>query len=52
MEITIHGQPPRRFDKLPCGNSKFDQLEWLGTTSLAKDKAIVHIDNVKLNTRP
>jgi hypothetical protein len=52
LEITIHGHPSWRFEKLPCGNPKFDQLEWLGTTSLAKDKTIVHIDNVKLDAEP
>ena len=52
LQITIRGQTPRRFEKLPCGSPNFDQLEWLGTTSLAKDNTVVHIDNVKLNVRP
>jgi len=52
LQITILGQPSRRFEKIGCGNPKFDQLEWLGTTSLAKDKTIVLIDNVQLTDKP
>jgi len=52
LSVTVHGRPARRFEKLPCGNPQFDQLEWLGTTSLARENAVVHVDNVKLHAVP
>jgi len=52
LTITLRGQSPRRFERLPCGNLRFDELQWLGTTSLAKEDTIVHIDNVKIHALP
>jgi hypothetical protein len=49
LDVTMPGQPPQRFERLPCGSPQFDQLEWLGTTSLAKESTIVHIDNIRLD---
>lgn len=52
LTITVRGQSPRRFERLPCGNPRFDELQWLGTTSLAKEHTIVHIDDVKIHALP
>jgi hypothetical protein len=52
LTITLRGQSPRRFERLPCGNPRFDELQWLGTTSLAKEDTIVHIDNVQIHSLP
>ena len=30
LSVTLAGQPPRVFPRLPCGSAAFQRLEWLG----------------------
>ncbi len=48
--VTLPGQSPRRFEKLPC-DPKFKELEWLGFVSTAAGRAVFYLDNIKLNRR-
>jgi len=52
LTITLPGEPPRRFPGLACGADKFNLLEWLGFVSLAPEKAVFHLDHVKLDVAP
>jgi len=51
-DLTLRrpGQSPQRFASLPCGSPRFNRLEWLGFTSLAKEKTEFRLDNLKLET--
>ena len=41
------------FRPLPCGSGdRFKRLEWLGFVSLAQDKTVFYLDNVKLDPTP
>jgi hypothetical protein len=48
LVLTVSGQPPKRFPSLPCGTPKFNRLEWLGFVSLASNKTVFHLDNIRL----
>jgi hypothetical protein len=49
LSVTLPGQPPRVFAKLPCGSVNFRRLEWLGFTSLATEKTVFYLDNIRLH---
>jgi len=49
LTVTVAGQPPKRFDKLPC-DPKCKELQWLGFISNATDHAVFYLDNLKLHT--
>jgi hypothetical protein len=49
LSVTLPGQPPRVFAKLPCGSANFRRLEWLGFTSLATEKTVFYLDNIRLH---
>ena len=48
LAVTVPGQPPQAFRSLACGEPKFNRLEWLGFTSLAKEKTEFRLDRVRL----
>jgi len=48
LAVTVAGQPPQKFEKLPVGSPGWKRLRWLGFVSLAKEKAIIYLDNVGL----
>ena len=53
LTVTVPGQRPRQFKKLPVGTKTWHRLRWLGFISLATDKAVLYLDNVKLeNVKP
>jgi hypothetical protein len=51
LAVTLPGQPPQRFTKLPC-HPQWRQLEWLGFVSNADATAIYHLDNLTLANQP
>ncbi len=48
LTLTLPGERPRVFPRLPCGSSKFQRLEWLGFVSNATRGAAFYLDNVEL----
>jgi len=48
MAVTIPGRTAREFKELKTGNSKFNQLTWVGFTSNATKKTVFYLDNFKL----
>ena len=52
LTLTLPGDPPQAFKQLPCGSDQFKRLDWLGFVSLAQDKAVFYLDNVKLDLAP
>ena len=51
MTVTVTGQPPQRFDALPCGNPSFRKLDWLGFVSNATEAATTYVDDVKIESK-
>jgi len=51
MSIAIEGRPPQRFERLPVGSPAWKSLRWLGFISMAREKAILYLDNVRLERR-
>jgi parallel beta-helix repeat protein len=46
LTVTLPGQKPQRFEKLPCGSKEFSRLEWLGFMSNANRSAVAQLDNL------
>jgi len=46
--VTLPGQAPRHFRNLPNGNKNFEFLTWLGFSSMATEKTVFYLDNLKL----
>jgi len=49
LTLSVPGKGPQAFRQLACGSDQFRRLEWLGFVSLAADKAVSYLDNVKLD---
>ncbi len=49
LAVTFEGQPPGKFMKVPTGNPAWKSLRWLGFISLATEKTVFYLDNVKLH---
>jgi hypothetical protein len=49
MTVTVQGQPPATFKKLSVGKPGWKRLRWLGFISLATQKSVIYLDNVKLD---
>lgn len=49
LTVTVPGQQPQKFDKLPC-DPKFKSFQWWGFVSNAQEKTVIYVDNVKLVT--
>ncbi len=48
LAVSVAGQPPQRFEKLPVGSPAWRRLRWLGFISAATDKAVLYLDNIVL----
>jgi len=48
MTVTLPGRSPREFKRLQNGNTKFNQLTWVGFTSNATKKTVFYLDNIRL----
>lgn len=49
MRITIEGEQPQTFRNLTTTSPGWQNLDWVGFVSQAKDDAIVHIDDLELS---
>lgn len=49
LVVTLPGQPPRRFENLPCIHPEWQSLDWIGFVSQADDNAEVWIDDLQLS---
>ena len=49
LTLTLPEEPSQTFRRLPWGSDRFKRLEWLGFVSVAADKAVFFLDNVKLD---
>lgn len=52
LTVTPVGADSQRFDNLPCGDSRFNDLEWLGFISLARERTEFYLDRVTLTPVP
>lgn len=48
LTVTVAGQVPQRFAKLPCGSARWSRLQWLGFISLATESTVFYIDDVRV----
>jgi len=48
LAVTLPGQPPRAFPKLPNASPQWKKLDWLGFCSLATAKTVFYLDNLEL----
>jgi len=48
LTVTVPGQEPKRFEKLPVGKPTWRQFRWLGFISMATDTAVIYLDNVRI----
>jgi len=48
LTVTVRGQAPRSFKKLPVGTKGWNRLRWVGFISMATDKTTMMLDNVKI----
>jgi len=51
LAVTVPGQPPVRFERLPVGSPGWKRLRWLGFISLAREKTAIYLDQVKLERK-
>jgi hypothetical protein len=51
LNVRVAGQPAKFFKKLPTGSPAWKRLRWLGFISLATEKSILYLDNVRLERR-
>jgi len=49
LTVTAPGQSPQEFPNLPVGNPTWRSLRWLGFISLAPQKTVLYLDDVKLD---
>lgn len=47
MRVAVPGQPPKAFDRLPCQKEWLD-FGWMGWTSVAKERAVFYLDDLKV----
>jgi hypothetical protein len=52
LAVTVAGEPPKRFEKLPTGSPAWKSLRWLGFISLATERTVFYLDNVSLKRSP
>ncbi len=50
--VTLPGQPPRRFPRLPFAHSGFRTLTWIGFSSIADGPTSFYLDDLRLNNDP
>ncbi len=49
LTVTLPGQPPKAFLKMPTGSDKITKTTWLGFTCPGSEKTLVHLDNIHLD---
>jgi parallel beta-helix repeat protein len=49
LTVTVRGQKAEVFEGLPCGAANFKAVTWIGFTSLATEKAVFYLDNMKVS---
>ncbi len=50
LTVSLPGQTAQRFENLPC-DPQCRLLEWLGFVSVATDRAVFYLDNLKLDLK-
>ena len=50
LAVTVPGQEPKRFEKLPNGKPDWKKLDWLGFSSTADARTLFYLDNLELTT--
>jgi hypothetical protein len=48
LVVGVSGEPPTEYAAVPVGNPEWRTLRWLGFISLANDKTVMYLDDVKL----
>lgn len=48
LTVTLPGQQPQQFE-FATGSPRFQNLTWVGFSSMATDKAVYYLDNIKLS---
>ena len=48
LTVTVRGQKPSTFAELAVGTKTWNRLRWVGFISMATDKAVLYLDNVKI----
>lgn len=48
VTVTVPGQAPQTFEKLPLGSAQFRWLDWLGFVSEATETTVFYLDDLKL----
>jgi hypothetical protein len=48
LTVTLPGQEPKVFADLAVGDPTFANLTWVGWSSMAQEKTVFYLDNVKL----
>ena len=48
VAVTLPGQQPQQFDSIPNQGNDFRELHWLGFVSMAEQKAVFYVDNLKI----
>lgn len=48
LAVAIAGGETKRFVGLPIGSPSWKKLDWLGFCSLATDKTVLYLDNIRL----
>jgi len=51
LTVTVPGQAPVKYTKLPYGRGRMATLQWLGFSSLATKRTVYHLDNIKLTRK-
>ncbi|MEO6739775.1 MAG: right-handed parallel beta-helix repeat-containing protein [Chthoniobacteraceae bacterium] len=46
LTLTLPGQPPQRFEKLPCAGTRMEKLDWVGFISPGKEAAKCWLDEI------
>ena len=49
ITVTLAGQAPRAFEDIPFGSEAFRRLEWVGFISLATERTVFYLDNLRLD---
>ncbi len=48
LTVTLPGQTPKTFAKLPVGHPAWKKLDWLGFCSVATQPTAIWLDNLEL----
>ena len=49
LTVTVRGQDAEVFKGLPCGKANFKAVTWIGFTSLAIERTLFYLDNLKVS---